>query len=59
MLEYRYWAAECGKSWKMAQNDTKFRIILMCHAIVEFMGKFFFQALKKTRGTGGTVPKIG
>ena len=63
MLEYRYWAAECGKSWKMALKDIKFRMILksilMCHAIVEFLGKFFFQSSKKTRGTGGTVPKIG
>jgi hypothetical protein len=47
----------------MAQNDTKFRMILksilMCHAIVEFLGKFFFQSLKKTLGTGGTEAKIG
>ena len=31
----------------------------MCHAIVEFLGKFFFQSSKKTRGTGGTGSKIG
>ena len=43
----------------MAPEDTKFRIILMCHAIVEYLGKFFFQSSKKTRGTGGTEAKIG
>ena len=43
----------------MAPEDIKFRIILMCHAIVEYLGKFFFQSSKKTRGTGGTVGKIG
>jgi len=43
----------------MAQNDMEFRIVLMCHAIVEYLGKFFFQSSKKTRGTGGTEAKIG
>jgi hypothetical protein len=26
---------------------------------VEYLGKFFFQSSKKTRGTGGTEAKIG
>ena len=43
----------------MAQDDTKFRIILMCHTIVKYLSKFFFQSSKKTRGTGGTEAKIG
>ena len=42
----------------MALEDIKFRIILMCHAIVKYLGKFFFQSSKKTRGTGGTEAKM-
>jgi len=43
----------------MAQNVIKSRKTGVCHAIVEFLGKFFFQSSKKTRGTGGTEAKIG
>ena len=42
----------------MAQNVIKSRKTGVCHAIVEFLGKFFFQSSKKTRGTGGTEAKI-